>query len=202
LPSKVRSDIQVTEEELYRAQVYQLLARLLGAPVDDELIDILKNIDGDDSPLGVALNGLKDLAHRITLEEAVDEYSELFIGVTQGELIPFKSFYLTGFLNEKPLGEVRAYMEEIGIAKSDDEGDPEDHIASLFEMMNGMIDGSFGKPFTLPEQVRFFDNHIGNWAPKFFRDLEVAEAARFYVPVGRIGKLFMDVESEAFLIAA
>jgi len=202
LPSKVRSDIQVTEEELYRAQVYQLLARLLGAPVDDELIDILKNIDGDDSPLGVALNGLKDLAHRITLEEAVDEYSELFIGVTQGELIPFKSFYLTGFLNEKPLGEVRAHMEEIGIAKSDDEGDPEDHIASLFEMMNGMIDGSFGKPFTLPEQVRFFDNHIGNWAPKFFRDLEVAEAARFYVPVGRIGKLFMDVESEAFLIAA
>ncbi|MBO46679.1 MAG: molecular chaperone TorD [Planctomycetes bacterium] len=202
MPSKVRSDIQVTEEELYRAQVYQLLARLLGAPVDDELIDILKNIDGDDSPLGVALNGLKDLAHRITLEEAVDEYSELFIGVTQGELIPFKSFYLTGFLNEKPLGEVRAHMEEIGIAKSDDEGDPEDHIASLFEMMNGMIDGSFGKPFTLPEQVRFFDNHIGNWAPKFFRDLEVAEAARFYVPVGRIGKLFMDVESEAFLIAA
>jgi len=192
----------VTEEELYRAQVYQLLARLLGAPVDDELIDILKNINGDDSPLGVALNGLKDLAHRITLEEAVDEYSELFIGVTQGELIPFKSFYLTGFLNEKPLGEVRAHMEEIGIAKSDDEGDPEDHIASLFEMMNGMIDGSFGKPFTLPEQVRFFDNHIGNWAPKFFRDLEVAEAARFYVPVGRIGKLFMDVESEAFLIAA
>ncbi len=202
MPSKVRSDIQVTEEELYRAQVYQLLARLLGAPVDDELIDILKNINGDDSPLGVALNGLKDLAHRITLEEAVDEYSELFIGVTQGELIPFKSFYLTGFLNEKPLGEVRAHMEEIGIAKSDDEGDPEDHIASLFEMMNGMIDGSFGKPFTLPEQVRFFDNHIGNWAPKFFRDLEVAEAARFYVPVGRIGKLFMDVESEAFLIAA
>ncbi len=202
MPSKVRSDIQVTEEELYRAQVYQLLARLLGAPVDDELIDILKNIDGDDSPLGVALNGLKDLAHRITLEEAVDEYSELFIGVTQGELIPFKSFYLTGFLNEKPLGEVRAHMEEIGIAKSDDEGDPEDHIASLFEMMNGMIDGSFGKPFTLPEQVRFFDNHIGNWARKFFRDLEVAEAARFYVPVGRIGKLFMDVESEAFLIAA
>ena len=202
MPSEVRSDIQVTEEELYRAQVYQLLARLLGAPVDDELIDILKNIDGDDSPLGVALNGLKDLAHRITLEEAVDEYSELFIGVTQGELIPFKSFYLTGFLNEKPLGEVRAHMEEIGIAKSDDEGDPEDHIASLFEMMNGMIDGSFGKPFTLPEQVRFFDNHIGNWAPKFFRDLEVAEAARFYVPVGRIGKLFMDVESEAFLIAA
>ncbi len=200
--SKVRSDIQVTEEELYRAQVYQLLARLLGAPVDDELIDILKNINGDDSPLGVALNGLKDLAHRITLEEAVDEYSELFIGVTQGELIPFKSFYLTGFLNEKPLGEVRAHMEEIGIAKSDDEGDPEDHIASLFEMMNGMIDGSFGKPFTLPEQVRFFDNHIGNWAPKFFRDLEVAEAARFYVPVGRIGKLFMDVESEACLIAA
>ena len=100
-----------------------------------------------DSPLGAALTGLKDLAHRITLGDAVEEYNELFIGVTQGELVPFKSFYLTGFLNEKPLAELRAHMDEIGIAKADDEKDPEDHIASLCEMMHGLIVGDFVRQF-------------------------------------------------------
>jgi len=206
LPTNIGTEVRISEEELQRAQFYQLLARLLGAPVDEELVDLLKNIEGDDSPLGVALTALKDLAHRITLNEAVDEYNALFIGVTQGELVPFKSYYLTGFLNEKPLAELRAHMDEVGIAKSEDASDPEDHIASLCEMMHGLIVGEFGnpagKPMTLSDQYLFFDNHIGNWAPKFFEDLEAAEAARLYMPVGLIGKLFLEVESEAFLIAA
>jgi len=93
-------------------------------------------------------------------------------------------------------------MQKLGIAKSDQVAEPEDHIAFLFEMMHGLIVGSFGKPSTIPEQNRFFENHIACWAPKFFENLETAEAARFFVPVGRIGKFFMEVESEAFLIAA
>ena len=157
---------------------------------------------GDESPLGVALNGLKDLANRVSLEDAVEEYHELFIGVAQGELLPYKSYYLTGFLNEKPLAELRGDMDEIGIAKSEDASEPEDHIAALCEMMHGLITGSFGKPLALPEQNRFFEAHIGSWAFKFFEDLEAAKAARLYMPVGLIGKLFVDVECEAFLIAA
>jgi len=31
------------------------------------------------------------------------EYFDLFIGLGRGELLPYASYYLTGFLNERPL---------------------------------------------------------------------------------------------------
>jgi TorA maturation chaperone TorD len=192
----------IIEEERHRAQLYLLLSRLLGAPMDNDLLQLIKGLESDATPIGVAVGELKDLLKNSSLENAIDEYEELFIGVTQGELIPFKSYYLTGFLHEKPLAELREHMNELGIAKSNDVGEPEDHIAFILEMMQGLIVGLFGKPSTIPEQNRFFENHIACWAPKFFEDLEAAEAAHIFVPIGRIGKLFMEVEGEAFLIAA
>jgi TorA maturation chaperone TorD len=192
----------VGEEEQFRAQFYLLLSRLLGAPADAELLKLIQNLEGDDTAIGAAISELTSLAQDISVEKATEEYDELFIGVTQGELIPFKSYYLTGFLNEKPLAELREHMDELGIAKSEDVAEPEDHIAFLLEMMHGLIVGSFGKPATISEQNKFFENHIACWAPKFFEDLEAAEAANLFVPIGRIGKLFMEVEGEAFLIAA
>ena len=194
--------IEVNEEERFRAQFYLLLSRLLGADADAGLLDLIKNLEVDDTAIGQELAELKVLAGNTSVGAVSEEYNKLFIGVTQGELIPFKSYYLTGFLNEKPLAELRDDMQKLGIAKSGQVVEPEDHIAFLFEMMHGLITGSFGRPSTISEQNRFFDSHIACWASKFFEDLETAEAARFFVPVGRIGKLFMEVESEAFLIAA
>ena len=178
------------------------MARLLGAPADAEFLGMLTGLKGDDSPLGQAVAALSEVAKNVSLEEAVDEYNALFIGVTKGELLPFASFYLTGFLNEKPLAELRQAMDQIGVQKSEDASDPEDHIASLFEVMHGIITGKFGRTDSLTEQFKFFDNHIGNWAPKLFEDLEAAKSARLFMPVGLIGKLFLKIESEAFKIAA
>ena len=90
-----------SEEEVYRAHLYRLLARLLGAPADQELFRLLQDLDGDDSPMGQAVAALSDVAARMSMEEAAQEYHDLFIGVTQGELVPFASYYLTGFLHEK-----------------------------------------------------------------------------------------------------
>ena len=87
-------------------------------------------------------------------------------------------------------------------SKTEEIKEPDDHIAFLMEMMHGLIIGNFGKPLMLKDQNNFFDNHIDCWAPKFFDDLERANSARIYSPVGKIGKLFMEVEGEAFLIAA
>ena len=200
--TKVETKVRVSEEERFRAQFYLLLSRLLGAAADHDLLNVIKGLEVDDTSIGQELTRLKTLAENTSVEAVSEEYNKLFIGVTQGELIPFKSYYLTGFLNEKPLAELRDDMQKLGIAKSDQVAEPEDHIAFLFEMMHGLIVGSFGKPSTIPEQNRFFENHIACWAPKFFENLETAEAARFFAPVGRIGKLFMEVESEAFSIAA
>ncbi len=131
-----------------------------------------------------------------------EEYFNLFIGVGQGELLPFGSYYLTGFLNEKPLAALRVDMDELGIGRVEGVKEPEDHIASLCEMMAGMITGAFGEPVSLDRQRAFFDKHIGCWAPRFFEDLQAAESAAFYMPIGSIGSVFMTVESQAFEMAA
>lgn len=191
-----------SEEEVYRAHLYRLLARLLGAPADQELFRLLQDLDGDDSPMGQAVAALSDVAARMSMEEAAQEYHDLFIGVTQGELVPFASYYLTGFLHEKPLLDLRNSMDELGIARTEDVAETEDHIASLCEIMHGMITGEFGKPISLADQFRFFEDHLSSWAGKFFEELEAAKSARFYMPVGLIGKLYLEIESEAFKIAA
>src|SRR3546814_15777160 len=74
--------------------------------------------------------------------------------------------------------------------------------AALCEMMAGLITGSFGAPADLAGQRHFFDTHIGCWAPRFFEDLQAAQSAVLYMPVGTIGRLFLAVEAEAFDMAA
>jgi cytochrome c biogenesis factor len=64
----------------------------------------------------------------------------------------------------------------------------------------GLIGGEFGAPATLAVQKQFFDTHLAPWAPRFFADLEKAEAARFYRPVGRVGRLLCSIEAEALAL--
>jgi TorA maturation chaperone TorD len=137
-------------------------------------------------------------AAEITPQAAVAEHTELFIGVGRGELVPFASYYLTGFLNEKPLARLRGEMALLGIARAAHVKEPEDHIAALCEMMAGLIEGAFGEPAALAVQRRFFDNHMARWAPRLFADLESARGAVLYAPVGSIGSAFMAVEAAAF----
>jgi TorA maturation chaperone TorD len=79
--------------------------------------------------------------------------------------------------------------------------EPEDHIAALCETMAGLIAGSFGEPADIPTQQRFFERHLASWADRFFADLENADAARLYRPLGTIGRLFLDIERKAFEMA-
>ena len=46
--------------------------------------------------------------------------NRLFIGVGRGELLPFASVYMTGFLNEKPLATLRNDMVTLGVERSPD----------------------------------------------------------------------------------
>ncbi len=89
-------------------------------------------------------------------------------------------------------------MAALGIARAGDRAEPEDHIASLCEMMAGLIAGSFGTPADPAEQKRFFERHMARWAGRLFEDLEKAQAARFYKAVGAVGREFLAVEAEAF----
>ena len=93
---------------------------------------------------------------------------------------------------------LRNDMTELGIERAEGVKDPEDHIASMFDIMSGMIRGAFGAPKDLAEQARFFKKHIEPWAPLLMQDIEAAKSAVFYAPVGTIGRAFMDIESAAF----
>ena len=145
---------------------------------------------------------LSDLSKKVSSSDIRNEYQNLFIGVGRGELLPFGSFYITGFLHDKPLASIRRDLNAMGIKRGDDFKEPEDHIACLCEIMSGMITGEYGKYFSVPEQRSFFKKHIQPWAEHFFTDLEGAKSAIFYSPVGTIGKLFINIEEEAFSMDA
>ncbi len=193
---------EIAEEDLLRANVYSLVGRLLARPPDRATLDMVAALEGDDSDMGRALKALAAAARASTPETVDDEYHVLFIGVGASELTPYGSYYLSGFVYEKPLAKLRIEMGKLGIAAADDVAEPEDHIAALCEMMCGLITGAFGEPVDLAKQQAFFDTHIAPWAQQFFEDLEQTPSAAFYMPVGTVGKLFMMIESQAFQMAA
>ena len=192
---------EILPEERLRAHQYQLLARFLAAPPDAPLLQLAAGFTGDDTELGQAFGALAGLAARFTPEAAAEEYHDLFIGVGRGELLPFASYYLTGFLYERPLAKLRVDMARLGIARADDVKEPEDHIAALCEMMAGLITGAFGAPLDLGGQQAFFESHLAPWAERFFEDLERARSATLYTPIGTLGRVFMEIEQAAFNMA-
>jgi TorA maturation chaperone TorD len=193
----VRAD-EIPEEELFRAQVYGLLAQFLRAPPDRRLLDAAALLAGDESDLGTAIATLAAVAGETPAASASDEYHALFIGLGRGELLPYGSYYLTGFLNEKPLAVLRTDLARLGVARCDSVREPEDHIGALCEVMAGLITGRFEAREGLATQRQFYTTHLAPWAPHFFADLEKAAAARLYRPIGRIGRLFMAIEEVAF----
>jgi TorA maturation chaperone TorD len=189
---------QLDDADDARAQEYALLATLLGCAPDAALLHRIAGLRGDATPLGLAHAALAAAAGAADAEAVAREYFELFIGTGRGELLPYASFYLTGFLNERPLARLRADLAALGIKRAAETSEPEDHAAILCEIMAGLIGGELRAP--LEQQRQFHGKHLGPWIGRFFADLEAAQAARFYRPVGAIGRLFIAIETEAFAL--
>ena len=190
-------DIVDSEEQL-RADMYSFLANLLRAEPSADLVKHLTNLDSDDSPIGKSIKTLSKLASSLDLPTIRDEYVKIFIGVGRGEILPFASYYLTGFLKDKPLAKLRNDMKEIGIELAENVKEPEDHIASLFDIMSGLILGKFNKKFSIGEQKDFFNKHLNPWVDLLMRDIESSKIAVFYSPVGTIGREFIEIERSSF----
>jgi TorA maturation chaperone TorD len=198
--AEVQCPRSISDEDRARAQIYQLLGVLLGNPPSDELLRGLASLEGDATTIGSASKNIAALAERTSLKDAEKEYNSLFVGLGRGELLPYASYYLTGFLNEKPLADLRSDLMARGIKANEDVKEPEDHIGTLCEIMAGIITGEFPCDSDLNSQKAFFDAHLAKWAALFFSDLEKAQAAIFYTPVGTLGSAFMAVEAEGFAI--
>jgi len=202
MTAEAAHNAEIAEEDRLRADLYGFLGALLARPPDRALLDRSAALSGDSGPLGRAVHALARVASATTERGVESEFNALFIGVGRGELLPYASYYLTGFLNEKPLAALRNDMAGLGMQRAFAVHEPEDHIASLMEMMAGMISGRFGDPAPLGETKRFFNRHIAPWAEHFFTDLENARNSVFYAPVGSAGRAFMEIEREAYRMTA
>jgi TorA maturation chaperone TorD len=181
-----------------RAQEYALLAALLIRAPDAALLQRLATLRGDATPLGVAHAALGQAAGEADVARVEREYFDLFIGLGRGELLPYGSYYLTGFLHERPLARLRADLAPLGIERVEGNCEPEDHAATLCEIMAGLVSGRLPAPPGTDQQI--FEKHLAPWIGRFFADLERAEAADFYRRIGTLGRVFMDVETEAFAL--
>ena len=179
-----RSDA-ADEIDAARAQEYALLAVLLGALPNADLLARLAALRGDASPLGVAHAALAQAAAAANVERVEREFFDLFIGIGRGELLPYGSYYLTGFLNERPLARLRDDLARLGIERVEGDVEPEDHAAVLCEIMAGLADGRFEAPPGADREL--FEKHLAPWIGRFFADLEQAQAGRFLSP-GRNGR--------------
>ena len=197
------SNAVVAEEDLLRANLYALISSMLAAPPSPETLGLAASLEGDDSELGSAFKALGKAVSDSDSVEVDDEFTRLFYGHgAGGELHPYASYYLTGFVYEKPLADLRGDLAEIGIENAALNSEPEDHIAWLCDLMAGLITGNLGVQLSVSQQKAFFEKHIQPWAGKFFSDLEAAESAKLYKPLGTIGRLLMEIERDAFSMAA
>jgi TorA maturation chaperone TorD len=188
----------VEEVDAARAQEYALLALLLSRAPDQALLERLAGLRGDASPLGVAHVALAEAASRTSAERVEREFFDLFIGLGRGELLPYGSYYLTGFLHERPLARLRESLARLGIERAEGQAEPEDHAAILCEIMAGLASRRFAAPYGADRDL--FEQHLSPWIARFFADLERAEAADFYRRIGTLGRVFMEVETEAFAL--
>jgi TorA maturation chaperone TorD len=191
----------VDEIDVARAQEYALLSTVLARAPDQSLLERLADLRSDGATvLGRAHQTVAQAASRTSAADVEREYFNLFIGVGRGELLPYGSYYLTGFLHERPLARLRADLSRLGIERMSCQTEPEDHAAILCEVMAGLVGRRFPAPPLVDREL--FERHLSPWIGRFFADLEQAEAADFYRRVGTLGRTFIDIETEAFALAS
>lgn len=192
--TKMAGDID--EVDAARAQEYALIAALLTRAPDARLLTELSELRGDATPLGVAHAALAEAASTTSAARIEREYFNLFIGLGRGELMPYGSYYLTGFLHDRPLARLRENLSAIGVARAEGVVEPEDHAGILCEIMSGLASGRLPAPAGSDRMI--FEMHMAPWIGRFFSDLEQAEGADFYRRLGTLGRIFTDIETEAF----
>ena len=206
-------DIGATEVEdrryqELRANAYSLIAHLLAAAPTEVTLERLRGIvdtsgetSGDDSgSLAPVWRVLRDAATTADPEQLEREYHALFIGLGAGEVVPYASRYLAGYLNDRPLADLRDDLARLGFERRPEVHEPEDHAAAICEVMALIV--SDASPDELDQQQQFFSRHIAPWMQTLFTDLVNAPSARFYQAVGTLGRELMEIEGRYLGVGA
>lgn len=189
-------------EELARAELYGLLARLWLAPPDADLIAQFQvAVTEAPEPGGHLEQPWQDLVAAMratTPQAAAREYDALFGGVGKPDVFLFGSYYQAGFLNERPLAQLRADLAQLGLARDEQNADTEDHIAFVFEVMRWLIAGDDVAVCNLEQQRRFFRAHVQTWVEALCDAVAAHPAAQLLRAVAGLTRAFVEVEAQAF----
>lgn len=190
-----------SEEDVMRADVYVLLARLFAEAPSEPLVATIGSLQGDETDFGHALRDLAQSARESGRAGIEDEFNRIFVGLNEAEPPPYASPHLAASLYARPLARLREYLAKLGVEREENVKEPEDHIAFLCEVLAGLILGTFqGRPASIAEQKSFFEAYVQSWMPKFFQELEASKNASFYKHAARVGRKFVEIEQAAFAI--
>jgi TorA maturation chaperone TorD len=189
-------------EELARAELYGLLAQLWLAPPDATLLAQFR-VAVTEAPqpgglLEAPWQALVQALRETTVEKAAAEHAGLFHGVGKPEVFAYGSYYLSGFLNEKPLATLRTDLAELGLSRDDTTLETEDHVAYLFEVMRYLIAGDDVAVCNLEQQRRFFRTHLQTWIDRLCDTVAAHPKARTWRALAVFTGEFMRVETQAF----
>lgn len=194
------------DEETARAEVYGLLAALYYAPPSAELLAQLRVAVTEapaaggflEEPWRQFVGTVRDLSD----EQVAAEYDALFGGVGKPEVYLFGSYYLSGFLNEKPLAALRGDLAALGLARDETMPETEDHFACVCEVMRYLIAGDDVEIANLTQQQKFFSAHVQPWAARMCEAISAHPKARFYASLAAFTAAFVSVETQGFDLMA
>ncbi len=194
------------DEETARAEVYGLLAALFYAPPSAELLSQLRVAVTEAPAAGGFLEEpwrqFVGTVRELSDQQVANEYDALFGGVGKPEIYLFGSYYLSGFLNEKPLAALRGDLAALGLARDEAMPETEDHFACVCEVMRYLIAGDDVEVANLTQQQKFFSAHVQPWATQMCDAINAHPKAKFYAALAAFTAAFVSVETQGFDLMA
>ena len=195
------------DEETARAEIYGLLAQLFYAPPAPELLDALRVAVTEAPTAGAFLEepwrALVGTARELQAGDIRTEYDDLFGGVGKPDIYLFGSHYLSGFLNERPLAQLRDDLRSLGLTRDEASmPETEDHVAYLCEVMRYLIASDDMAVANLTRQRAFFGTHLQPWIGAMCDAITAHPRARFYSALARFTHAFAGVEQQGFDLLA
>lgn len=192
----------IAPEDEARANIYALMSRLFIAPPTVALLEAIGTAElwdaADSNPLAAAWNRLVMASGAMDVDAAAQEYTDLFVGVGKSAVNPHGSHWITGFMMEKPLAELRTTLAQLGLAREPGVSMLEDHLAAVFETMRILIAGRGDRqPVSAAAQQTFFTAYIAPWVFTCCGAIEQCPVANYYQRVAEFSSLYLAVERDS-----
>lgn len=189
-------------DELARAELYGLLSQLWLAPPDAALLEQFRVAVTEAPQAGGLLEApwqaLVAAMRASSVEAAAAEHEALFYGVGKPEVFVYGSYYLSGFLHERPLALLRVSLAQLGLTRDAQRAETEDHVAYVFEVMRYLIAGDDAGVCNLEQQRRFFRSHVQSWVEALCEAVLAHPRAELWRAVAGFTQAFVQVETQAF----